>query len=126
MSGTIDRSRKETMRKMKRKKLRAIHARSRRGVDTDEAVTTGDIWDVICDTVEEANEMRKKASLMIWIADAVSARGLSSAAAAALFGISEERFLKLQLGRFSQFSLGEIERMATTIGETASGSEATE
>ncbi|HYD61519.1 MAG TPA: XRE family transcriptional regulator [Noviherbaspirillum sp.] len=111
---------------MKRKKLRAIHARRRRCIDTDGSVTTGDVWDVICDSVEEANEMRKKTSLMIWIADAISARGLGSAAAAALFGIPEERFLQLQRGRFFQFSIEEIERMATTIEETASGSESTE
>lgn len=55
--------------------------------------------------------MREKAWQMMWLVNRIAALSLTSSEAAKLLGISEEQIHLLQRGRFSRFSLLEIQRM---------------
>lgn len=102
------------MRKMKRKKLRAIQTQKFETTHFEQVVR-GDIWDVVCDSPAEAAQAREKASTMMWVVDQITARHLTPAEAAQLLGVTLKRIRLLQLGRFSRFSSLEIQRMADVM-----------
>ena len=68
-------------------------------------VTTGDPWDVVADTREEAENLRVRAEIMEAIQDRIEEFGWSQAATAARLGITQPRVSDLCWGKIDKFSL---------------------
>lgn len=74
------------------------------------------VWDAIEDTPEEAETMKLRSRLMIALKDHIVRSGLSSAAAAKLLGVAQNRVLDLMLGKINLFSSDELGEMQATLG----------
>ena len=72
------------------------------------------VWDALCDTPEQAQNMRLRAELMHGIH--LTRRGLSQAEAARLCGITAPRMSDLMAGRISRFSLDALVNIAAALG----------
>ena len=74
------------------------------------------VWDALCDTPEQAQNMRLRAELMHGIHQTLTRRGLSQAEAARLCGITAPRMNNLMVGRISRFSLDALVNIAAALG----------
>lgn len=77
------------------------------------------IWDAIEDSPGEAEEMKRRAGLMLMLADYVKQRRLSTTQAAKMFGVNEHLISQLIKGKISQFDLDALEGMAVVAGLAA-------
>lgn len=74
------------------------------------------VWDAIEDTPAEAANMQTRAELMIAVAEFIRARGLTQAAAAKLFGVSQPRVSDLMRGKIELFSVDTLVNMLAVAG----------
>ncbi len=103
------------MRKMKRKKLKSLYAKPvPRTVDVS-TVEAADVWDVICDTPEEAADMRARTLLLYGLLRTMERRRWSLAEAARRCGVTKEQMQAMRRGRVSRFTQGELQAMADRL-----------
>jgi predicted XRE-type DNA-binding protein len=74
------------------------------------------VWDAIEDTPQEAASMKARSALMMELSTAIQERGMTQAAAAALFGVTQPRISDLMRGKVNLFSLDTLIDMASTAG----------
>jgi len=74
------------------------------------------VWDAICDTPEEAENLKLRSSLMMALKDHIGGEGLSQSQAAKLFGVTQPRVSDLVRGKIQLFSLDCLVNMATAAG----------
>ncbi|HJV84540.1 MAG TPA: XRE family transcriptional regulator [Noviherbaspirillum sp.] len=103
------------MRKMKRRKLRAMHGNVVADSTHETSVRTADVWEAICDTPEEAADMRIRTRIIFWIIKVVEYRRWSYATAARQCDLTPERLQALLRGRISQFTVTELEAIAARL-----------
>jgi predicted XRE-type DNA-binding protein len=74
------------------------------------------VWDAICDTQEEAENMKLRASLMMALEEQITSTGLSQSQAAKLFKVTQPRVSDLMRGKINLFSLDALVNMAVAAG----------
>jgi predicted XRE-type DNA-binding protein len=74
------------------------------------------VWDAIEDTPRDAASLRARSALMMDLAEAIRAQGMTQAQAAALFGVTQPRVSDLMRGKIQLFSLDTLIDMAATAG----------
>jgi predicted XRE-type DNA-binding protein/phage-related protein len=74
------------------------------------------VWDAICDTPAEAENMRLRSSLMIALKGHIESENLNQAAAAKVFGVTQPRISDLVRGKINLFSLDALINMTATAG----------
>lgn len=74
------------------------------------------VWDAICDTPQQAQNMKLRAELMHGIRLAMQRQNLSQAAAARLCGVTAPRMSDLVAGRINKFSLDALVNVAAALG----------
>ena len=74
------------------------------------------VWDAIEDTPQQAASMRARSSLMMAIEALIKRSGMTQAAAAELFGVTQPRISDLMRGKIGLFSLDALMDMATVAG----------
>ncbi|HRK68942.1 MAG TPA: XRE family transcriptional regulator [Hyphomonas sp.] len=74
------------------------------------------VWDAIEDSAELAENMRLRADLMVALNKFIATQGMTQAAAAGLFGITQPRVSDLARGKINLFSLDCLVNMAATAG----------
>ena len=79
--------------------------------------TFASVWDAICDSPEEAANLRARADLMHGISDIVKAAGWTEAEAARRCGLTQPRMSNLVHGEISSFSLDALVNIATALGQ---------
>lgn len=103
------------MRKMKRKKLRLMCANLAPvpvDVGTVEAI---DVWEVICNTPQEAADMRARTRLLYELIRTTEQRRWTLSEAAHHCGVTKEQMRAMQHGRVSRFTLVELQMMADRL-----------
>ena len=74
------------------------------------------VWDAIEDTAEEAENMKLRSELMIALKAHIARTGLSQAAAAKLFGVTQPRVSDLMRGKINLFALDALVNMLAKAG----------
>jgi predicted XRE-type DNA-binding protein len=74
------------------------------------------VWDALEDTPMEAENMKLRSSLMIAIADTVSAWQVTQVEAARRLGVTQPRLNDLLRGRVDKFSLDALVALAAPAG----------
>jgi predicted XRE-type DNA-binding protein len=74
------------------------------------------VWDAIEDTPQQAASMRARSALMMELEIIIKQRGMTQAAAATLFGVTQPRVSDLMRGKINLFSLDCLIDMATVAG----------
>jgi predicted XRE-type DNA-binding protein len=73
-----------------------------------------DAFDAICDTPEEAENLKLRADLMRELASRIA--GMSQQEAATLLGVTQPRVSELVRGKISYFALDKLVNMAARAG----------
>ena len=74
------------------------------------------VWDAIEDTPDEAAHMKARSELMIAISRHIAKNGLTQAAAAKLFGVTQPRVSDLVRGKIALFSIDTLVLMLASAG----------
>jgi predicted XRE-type DNA-binding protein len=74
------------------------------------------VWDAICDTPEEAENMKLRSSLMMALKEHIEREGLSQSRAAKVFGVTQPRVSDLVRGKIQLFGLDSLVNMAVAAG----------
>ena len=74
------------------------------------------VWDAIEDTPGESAHMKARSELMIAISEHIAKNGLTQAAAAKLFGVTQPRVSDLVRGRIELFSIDTLVQMLASAG----------
>lgn len=74
------------------------------------------VWDAIEDTPGEAAHMKARSELMIAISGHIVKNGLTQAAAAKLFGVTQPRVSDLVRGKIELFSIDTLVQMLASAG----------
>jgi predicted XRE-type DNA-binding protein len=74
--------------------------------------TYASVWDLVCDTPEEAANMKFRSKLTIALQDYIEKSGLSQAKLAKLFGVTQPRVSDLRRGKIGLFALDALVNMA--------------
>ena len=74
------------------------------------------VWAAVGYPPVEANNLSIRSHLMILLEQAIKKRGLTQAAAAKLFGVSQPRVSDLTRGRIDKFSIDALVQMAHRAG----------
>lgn len=74
------------------------------------------VWDAIETDPGQAENMKLRSRLMIALRDHVAQQGLSQAAAAKLFGVTQPRVSDLARGKIDLFSLDTLVNMLAAAG----------
>jgi len=74
------------------------------------------VWDAICDTPEEAANMKARAELMLTIRERVVGWDLTQAEAAKRLHLTRPRLSDLLRGKIEKFSLDALVNIATAAG----------
>jgi predicted XRE-type DNA-binding protein len=81
---------------------------------SDEQFTS--VWDAVCDTGGEAENMKLRSSLMIELKAYVRDKGLSQSQAAKLFSVTQPRVSDLMRGKIDLFALDTLVNMLAAAG----------
>lgn len=81
-----------------------------------ERETYANVWDALCDTPEEAANMKARSELMLSIRERVTAWGLPQEEAAKRVGLTRPRLNDLMRGKIDKFSLDALVNIATAAG----------
>jgi predicted XRE-type DNA-binding protein len=81
-----------------------------------ESETYDSVWDALCDTPQEAANMKARAELMLSIRDRVKAWGMPQEEAAKRLGLTRPRLSDLLRGKIDKFSLDALVNIATAAG----------
>jgi predicted XRE-type DNA-binding protein len=73
-----------------------------------------DVFDAICDTPEEAENLKQRADLMRELANRIA--GMSQQEAAELLGVTQPRVSELVRGKINFFALDKLVNMAARAG----------
>ena len=74
------------------------------------------VWDAIEETVEEAQNMKLRSSLMMALQEHISRAKLNQAQAAKLFGVTQPRISNLMHGKIDLFAIDTLVNMASAAG----------
>ena len=74
------------------------------------------VWDALESDAGQAENMKLRSRLMIALRDYIASEGLSQAAAAKLFGVTQPRVSDLVRGKIDVFSLDTLVNMAAAAG----------
>jgi predicted XRE-type DNA-binding protein len=74
------------------------------------------VWDALCDTSEEAANMKARAELMLSIRERVKAWALTQEEAAKKLHLTRPRLNDLLRGKIEKFSLDALVNIATAAG----------
>jgi predicted XRE-type DNA-binding protein len=74
------------------------------------------VWDAISASVEEAENMKLRSSLMIELKTFIDEAGLSQAQAAKRFGVTQPRISDLMRGKIDLFGLDTLVNMIAAAG----------
>ena len=74
------------------------------------------VWDAIEDTLDAAEHMRIRSSLMASLKQHIKDRGLSQAEAAAALGVTQPRLSDLMRGKISLFEIDALISMLNAAG----------
>jgi predicted XRE-type DNA-binding protein len=74
------------------------------------------VWDAIEDTSGEAAHIKARSELMIAISEHIAKNGLTQAAAAKLFGVTQPRVSDLVRGKIELFSIDTLVQMLASAG----------
>lgn len=78
--------------------------------------TTGNVFRDLGFAAEEAENLKVRAELMEALTNLIEARGLTQAAAAKLFGVSQPRVSDLMRGKIDRFSVDTLIAMLGAAG----------
>lgn len=78
------------------------------------------VWDAIEATPEAAAEMKRRSAIMRALQEHIASAGITEPQAAEMLGVATSRASDLVHGKFSQFGLDELVRMAVVVGLTVS------
>ena len=82
--------------------------------------STGNVFRDLGFSVEEAENLRIRADLMIQLTKLIEARGLTQAAAAKLLGVTQPRISDLVRGKIDRFSIDTLVEMLGHTGARVS------
>lgn len=85
-----------------------------RGVEDMKRQRFDDVFDAICDTPEEAENLKQRADLMRELANRIA--GMSQQEAAELLGVTQPRVSELVRGKINFFALDKLVNMAARAG----------
>ena len=74
------------------------------------------VWDAIEDTPAEAENMKLRSTLMMYLKNYIESAGLSQAEAAKLFNITQPRVSDLMRGKINLFGIDALVNMAAAAG----------
>ena len=74
------------------------------------------VWDAICDTPEEAAQMRMKSELLSMLSDEIKAWGVTQAQAAQRLGVTQPRINDLLRGKISSITFDQLITLSTRAG----------
>ena len=74
------------------------------------------VWDAIADTPDEAENMKLRSSLMLYLEGEIERRGWTQAEAAAHLGITQPRVSDLLRGKINLFGLDSLVNMVAAMG----------
>lgn len=74
------------------------------------------VWDAVCDTPAEAENMKLRARLMTCIRDHIVRRKLDTRAIQVMLGLTQPRVSYLMTGKIDKFSLDTLVLMASRAG----------
>lgn len=78
------------------------------------------VWDVIEATPEAVAEMKRRSAIMMALQEHITSAGMTETQAAKMLGVAASKVSDLVHGKFSQFGLDELVRMALAAGLTVS------
>ncbi|MCG4260276.1 XRE family transcriptional regulator [Acetobacter senegalensis] len=78
--------------------------------------TFDSVWDAICDTREEAEQMKLRSEVMADLERFVKDNRMTEAQAADSFGVTQPRISDLMRRKFDRFSLDSLLSMAEKVG----------
>jgi len=84
--------------------------------DTTADQTFESVWDAICDTPEEAHQMRLRSDVMARLEKFMKDHKMTQAQAAAAFGVTQPRVSDLVRRKFDRFTLESLLTMAARAG----------
>lgn len=82
--------------------------------------TFASAFDALCDTPQQAANLRLRADLMMHIADTVKAKGWTQKQAAAHCGLTQPRMNDLLNGKIDKFSLDALVNIHALLGQRVS------
>ena len=74
------------------------------------------VWDAIEDSIETADEFKRRSALMIALTEHIREQAWSRAVAARQLGVSEVRLAELLRGKIDAFGLDVLVAMARSVG----------
>ena len=74
------------------------------------------VWDALEDSPAQAENMKLRSSLMIALKDHIETQGLTQAAAAKVFGVTQPRVSDLMRGKIELFGLDGLVSMCAAAG----------
>ena len=99
-----------------RARLASEHAQSNdRGIESESFAS---VWDALETTLEAAAEMKRSSAIMMALQEHITSVGMTEPQAAKMLGVATSRVSDLVHGKFSQFGLDELVRMAVAAGLT--------
>lgn len=78
--------------------------------------TTSDVWDVLADSPDEAENLRLRANLMSRTGERIERNGWSQRVAAQSLELTQPRVSDLTTGKIDKFSLDELVNIGAKIG----------
>lgn len=76
----------------------------------------GAVWDAICDTPEEAENMKLRSDLMTYIRNHIKAKEMDTKTVQKVLGLTQPRVSYLMTGKIDKFSLDTLVVMASRAG----------
>ena len=74
------------------------------------------VWDAIEDAPQDVASMKARSTLMMELSNVIQEKGMTQAAAAVLFGVTQPRISDLMRGKLNLFSLEALMDLASTAG----------
>jgi len=78
--------------------------------------TFNSVWDAIEDTVAEAENMKARSTLMMFLEEHIKAQGWTQAEAARQLGVTQPRVSDLMRGKIQLFGLDTLVNMVSATG----------
>lgn len=78
--------------------------------------TFASVWDAICDTPAEAENMKVRSALMMGLKQHIKDQGWTQKEAGKRLGITQPRVSALMRGKINEFSLDALVNMTATAG----------
>ncbi|MEO5793722.1 MAG: XRE family transcriptional regulator [Rhodoferax sp.] len=99
---------------------RLASEQAKRNIGAMESESFASVWDAIEATPEAAAEMKRRSTIMMALQEHITRAGMTETQAAKILGVAASRISDLVNGKFNQFDLDELVRMALAAGLTVS------